>query len=330
MTEEKPRVYSKEYLNIKDPNDYGFDDELWDFEKFKRKYRITIVSYKGMDMEFDIVGVHPALVNAFRRIMLSEIPTMAIEKVYIYNNTSIIQDEVLAHRLGLIPLKADARLFEYRSEESEEGTENDTLEFDLKYKYTRKGKDGHKDSQTDNYIKNISVYSNQIKWLPKGRQASMYKEADIGPIHEDILIARMRPGHELDLKLVAVKGIGQDHAKFSPVATAYYRLLPEIKLNREVAGVDARLLKQCFSPGVIEIDDQQRAYVKNARYDSNSRNVFRYPHLSDSVTMSRVQNHFIFNIESVGSLKPDEIFIEAVKVLKRKCRLFLDEISDDK
>jgi DNA-directed RNA polymerase I and III subunit RPAC1 len=39
---------------------------------------------------------------------------MAIEKVFIYNNTSLLQDEVLAHRLGLIPLKADPRLFEYR------------------------------------------------------------------------------------------------------------------------------------------------------------------------------------------------------------------------
>lgn len=40
---------------------------------------------------------------------------MAIEKVLIYNNTSIIQDEVLAHRLGLVPIKADPRLFEYRN-----------------------------------------------------------------------------------------------------------------------------------------------------------------------------------------------------------------------
>lgn len=40
---------------------------------------------------------------------------MAIEKVFIYNNTSIVQDEVLAHRLGLVPIKADPRLFEYRN-----------------------------------------------------------------------------------------------------------------------------------------------------------------------------------------------------------------------
>ena len=45
-----------------------------------------------------------------------QVPTMAIEKVFIFNNTSIIQDEVLAHRLGLIPIKADPRMFEYRQE----------------------------------------------------------------------------------------------------------------------------------------------------------------------------------------------------------------------
>lgn len=39
---------------------------------------------------------------------------MAIEKVHVYNNTSILQDEVLAHRLGLIPLKADPRKFTFK------------------------------------------------------------------------------------------------------------------------------------------------------------------------------------------------------------------------
>lgn len=40
---------------------------------------------------------------------------MAIEKVFIANNTSVIQDEVLAHRLGMIPIKADPRHFEYKA-----------------------------------------------------------------------------------------------------------------------------------------------------------------------------------------------------------------------
>lgn len=67
-------------------------------------------------MEFDMIGIHPFLANTFRRLMISDVPSMAIEKVYVYNNTSIIQDEVLVHRLGLIPLKADPRQFEFRPE----------------------------------------------------------------------------------------------------------------------------------------------------------------------------------------------------------------------
>lgn len=67
-------------------------------------------------MEFDIIGVDPSIPNALRRILISEVPTMAFDKVFLFNNTSIIQDEVLAHRLGLIPLKADPRMFEFRQD----------------------------------------------------------------------------------------------------------------------------------------------------------------------------------------------------------------------
>lgn len=44
---------------------------------------------------------------------LLQVPTIAIEKVHFYLNTSVFQEEFLAHRLGLIPIKADAKLFEY-------------------------------------------------------------------------------------------------------------------------------------------------------------------------------------------------------------------------
>ena len=68
------------------------------------------------EIVFDLGGAEPALANALRRIMIAEIPTMAIEKVNIWQNTSIIADENLAHRLGLIPIKADPRLFEFNDQ----------------------------------------------------------------------------------------------------------------------------------------------------------------------------------------------------------------------
>lgn len=91
-------------------------DDPWSMKKFKKAFNIVIVRKDDTEIEFDLIGIQPAFANAFRRLMLSEVPSMAIEKVLIMNNTSLLQDEVLAHRLGLIPLKADPRLFEYKQE----------------------------------------------------------------------------------------------------------------------------------------------------------------------------------------------------------------------
>ena len=63
-----------------------------------------------------MIGIDASIANSFRRILLSEVPTMAIEKVHVFNNTSVIQDEVLAHRLGLIPLKANPKLFNFKAD----------------------------------------------------------------------------------------------------------------------------------------------------------------------------------------------------------------------
>ncbi|OXA42825.1 DNA-directed RNA polymerases I and III subunit RPAC1 [Folsomia candida] len=111
---------------------YSDYDDRWDLKKFKKQLEMHVIRCDNTEMEFDIISIDPSIVNAFRRILLSEVPSMAIEKVFMYNNTSVIPDEVLAHRLGLIPLKADPRKFEYRQEGDLHGTEQDTLEFELK------------------------------------------------------------------------------------------------------------------------------------------------------------------------------------------------------
>lgn len=109
--DQKPRVILEEYKLKEHANDYGFADDFFTIEKFKKSMKIKIEKRSDLELEFDLIGVTPAVANAFRRLMISEVPSMAIEKVYIYNNTSIIQDEILAHRLGLIPLKGEKLKF---------------------------------------------------------------------------------------------------------------------------------------------------------------------------------------------------------------------------
>lgn len=74
------------------------------------KMNILRESESGDELEFEMIGVEAPIANAIRRILLAEVPTVAIEKVYYTTNQSIVQDEVLAHRLGLLPLNIDPRL----------------------------------------------------------------------------------------------------------------------------------------------------------------------------------------------------------------------------
>lgn len=85
------------------------------------------------------------------------------------------------------------------------------------------------------------------------------------------------------------------------LATAFYRLLPDIKLTREVEGEAAERLQKCFSQGVISLrktaDGRTVAVVNNSRYDTGSRNVFRYEDLKDAVIITKVQDYFICKLK---------------------------------
>ena len=66
-------------------------DGSWDFRKFKQRFNIRITDLTAEKLEFDLVGVHPSIANALRRIMISEVPTMAIEHVFFIDNTGVVQ-----------------------------------------------------------------------------------------------------------------------------------------------------------------------------------------------------------------------------------------------
>ena len=69
--------------------------------------KITIVDLTQDTIRFLIEGVNTAFVNALRRTMIAEVPTMTIEDIFYFDNSSLIPDEILANRIGFIPLKTD-------------------------------------------------------------------------------------------------------------------------------------------------------------------------------------------------------------------------------
>jgi len=112
--------------------------ELSYVERLRSEIQIKVTKLAGLDMEFDLIGVDASMANALRRILLAEVPTIAIEKVWILINSSIIQDEVLAHRVGLIPIKVDPNKLEYVVKDDE--TVADTLVFHYDVQCESRGK----------------------------------------------------------------------------------------------------------------------------------------------------------------------------------------------
>jgi len=311
-------------------------------ENFSEDFKVDVISLTETDMVFDMIGVHAGIANAFRRILLAELPSMAIEKVYVANNTSVIQDEVLAHRLGLIPIAADPRLFEYLSE-NDQPNEKNTIVFKLHVKCL-KGDPRRK------------VLTSELKWLPNGSELIKesggstttpktytsfnhsqdsfpeFAENPIRPTLKDILIAKLGPGQEIELEAHAVKGIGKTHAKWSPVAPAWYRMLPEVVLLKEFEGKHAEELVKVCPKKVFDIEDmgqgRKRATVARPRDCSLCRECIRDGvEWEDQVDLRRVKNHFIFTIESTGSQPPEVLFNEAVKILEDKCERVISELS---
>ena len=72
---------------------------------------------------------------------------------------------------------------------------------------------------------------------------------------------------------------------------------------------------------------KKKAVVENARYDACSRNVYRHEDLKDAVTMTKKRDHFIFTLESVGAIEPEDLFTMAIDVMEAKCDYFLKELE---
>ena len=159
------------------------EDKLVEYQEKKNR---LILSVKGVDT---------AYANTLRRIMGFEVPVMAIEDVEFRKNSSILYDEVIAHRLGLVPLSTDLKSYNMMNECKCKGAgcASCTVKLVLKVQGP------------------CTVYASDIKT----------KDPEIKPIYGKMPIVKLLEGQELEFEATAILGQGKEHSKWCPGLVFY-------------------------------------------------------------------------------------------------------------
>jgi len=154
---------------------------------------LDVISKDSEKIAIKLKGVPLQYANALRRVCLNGVPVFAIDTVDIIENTSVLPDEGLAHRLGLIPLKTDLSRFNEPSKcdcQSESGCSNCKILLVL---------DSGESAETR------SVLSSELS----------SEDDTIKPVVDKIPIVQLAPGQKIKIECYARLGRGTEHAKWN-------------------------------------------------------------------------------------------------------------------
>jgi len=142
---------------------------------------VSIIEAKRDSLKFILSGVDVSFANGLRRMILEEVPTLAIERVTVEQNTSVLHDQFLAHRLGLVPLLSSAAsnlLYPHECKCKGQGCEHCSVEFELEMR---------NDGTTETAL---SVTANDLK--------TSHENVAVVPYDPPILLTKLGKGSRFD------------------------------------------------------------------------------------------------------------------------------------
>ncbi len=273
-------------------------------EGFKRivdAMKVTSTDFKGSKGTIELTDTDVYFVNALRRVMIADLPKLAIQDVIIYDNTSPLFDEIIAHRLGMIPIPTDLRLLVFRND------------------CTCKGK---------------GCPSCTVRYTLSKEDEGPVLSGDLQPeteqwaIQEDkIPIVELGKDQRIILEVEAVLGRGRGHAKWQAVQAPTYRMKTEITFDVKRIEDVKEFIKE-LPAGIVELKnnkvvllDVTRLPVLQSAYDKID---------DDFLTISRDQHTLSFSFETDGAFSAKDALQESIKILKSKFDEFSTLLKDIK
>lgn len=239
---------------------------------------------------FILKGANAAFANAIRRAVLESVPAMAIEDVEFRKNSSVLYDEMIAHRLGLIPLTTDLKGYNLPSKCKckGEGCASCSVKLVLKAEGP------------------ATIYASDLK----------SKDPKVKPVFSGMPIVKLLKNQKLELEATAVLGTGAEHSKWAP-GHIYYRKKPVFKAG-SVKNPDD-VAKAC-PPGVFE--------VRHGKLVANDELLLKYDlagvveEVSKGEASIEETDDFVFFLESFGQLSCREIMESAAESLESQLQEF--------
>ena len=255
---------------------------------------VEVLELEGDTLRLLVRGAYTAFVNALRRIMIAEVPCMAIEEVGIIENSSVLNDEFLAHRIGLVPLKMDPAILE------EEPDKVVRLELVAEAKE-----------------ETITVYSGDLK----------SDSPDVVPLYPNMPIVKLAPGQRIHLVATARLGTGSQHARWQPVSVAAHKYLPVIRVDVARCTLCGKCVELCPKRVLDKTDGALK--VRNLLACTLCRDCADVCPLNPpAIDVSWEEGSYVLYVESTGVLPPEVIIREATKVLSRKLEEFKTKLKE--
>jgi len=265
--------------------------------------QIEVLERDENNIRMLVRDIDVAFLNSLRRIILAEVPCMAIDEVVIIENSSVLHDEILAHRLGLIPLKTDLDAYNMPEEcpcKSEFGCNLCRVSIALDVEAGEEER---------------VVYSGDL----------VSENPEIVPVSDKIPIVKLAPGQRIRLEAYARLGRGKDHAKWQPVSVCAYKNLPNISIDKERCDACGKCVEIC--PKQVLVKMGREIKVRNVLDCSLCEDCADIcPQDPPAIKVDWEKSSFIFNMETNGVLPIERIFAEALKILDKKCNEFIEEI----
>ncbi|KAE8212848.1 hypothetical protein CF319_g3347 [Tilletia indica] len=281
--------------------------------------KISVQQLNSERVSFILENVDLSFANSLRRVMIAEVPTVAIEHVEIRQNTTVLPDDMIAHRMGLIPLVSkNCMRAMLRQEdcacEAEEGCDNCAIELELKTACS----EGKLEVTTKDHLVRSRTFGAasglQMPDVPLLQQLADYRPNNFGnPIdtgNDDsagIVVAKLRKGQELHLRCVARRGFGKEHAKWSPVAAVGFEYDPHNKLRHTSYWYELDAKAEWPESENAQFEDPAD---EDAAFDYNAK-----------------ADKFYFDVETTGSMDPVEIVQTALEILQVKTAEVIKELG---